>query len=158
EAPMAPFAPFEWLLAGRYLKPSKREGFVSVIAGLSFLGIMLGVATLIIVMAGMNGFREELMGRILGLNGRLIVQPYGQSLTDFDPVAKTIRGVPGVLSVTPMVQGQAMASAGGVQTGAAVRGIRLEDLQKLTVVSGKEHVKAGSFADFKGDEGVAIGR
>lgn len=68
-----PFQPFEWLLAGRYLKPSKREGLVSVIAGLSFLGIMLGVATLIIVMAVMNGFRAELQSRILGLNGHFVI-------------------------------------------------------------------------------------
>ena len=154
---MLPFAPFEWLLAGRYLRPSKREGFVSVIAGLSFLGIMLGVATLIIVMAVMNGFRAELMTRILGINGHLIVQPYAPFLTDFDAEVKKIRSVPGVVSVTPLVQGQAMASAGGVQTGAAVRGIRAEDLAKLKVVTGKDHLKAGSLADFKGDQGVAIG-
>jgi lipoprotein-releasing system permease protein len=154
---MLPFAPFEWLLAGRYLKPSKREGFVSIIAGLSFLGIMLGVATLIIVMAVMNGFRAELMSRILGINGHLIVQPYAQDLIDFDKVAEKIRQVPGVLGVTPIVQGQAMASAGGVQTGAAVRGIRREDLLKLKVVSAKDHLKAGSFENFKGDQGVAIG-
>ena len=155
---MLPFAPFEWLLAGRYLKPSKREGFVSVIAGLSFLGIMLGVATLIIVMAVMNGFRAELMSRILGINGHLVVQPYEPALAGFDAIAEKIRAVPGVTSVTPLVQGQAMASAGGFQTGAAVRGIRRADLLNLKVVSGKDHLKAGSLDGFKGDEGVAIGR
>ena len=70
-----PFAPFEWLLSGRYLRARRREGFISVIAGFSFLGIMLGVATLIIVMAVMNGFRKELLDKILGLNGHLLVQP-----------------------------------------------------------------------------------
>jgi lipoprotein-releasing system permease protein len=155
---MLPFAPFEWLLAGRYLKPSKREGFVSIIALLSFLGIMLGVATLIIVMAVMNGFRAELLDRILGINGHLIVQPLdAPALTDFDAVAAKIRAIPGIVSVTPIVQGQAMASAGGVQTGAAVRGMRRADLENLKVVAGKDHLKAGSFANFTGDEGVAIG-
>src|SRR5437588_15672 len=70
-----PFAPFEWLLSGRYLRARRKEGFISVIAGFSFLGIMLGVATLIIVMAVMNGFRKELLDKILGLNGHLLVQP-----------------------------------------------------------------------------------
>lgn len=68
-----PFAPFEWLLSSRYLRARRKEGFISVIAGFSFLGIMLGVATLIIVMAVMNGFRKELLDKILGLNGHLLV-------------------------------------------------------------------------------------
>ena len=70
-----PFAPFEWMLSLRYLRARRKEGFISVIAGFSFLGIMLGVATLIIVMAVMNGFRQELLGKILGLNGHLLIQP-----------------------------------------------------------------------------------
>ncbi len=69
------FAPFEWMLSRRYLRARRKEGFISVIAGFSFLGIMLGVATLIIVMAVMNGFRKELLDKILGLNGHLLVQP-----------------------------------------------------------------------------------
>lgn len=64
-----PFAPFEWMLSARYLRSRRKEGVISVIAGVSFLGIMLGVATLIIVMAVMNGFRKELLGKILGFNG-----------------------------------------------------------------------------------------
>ena len=70
-----PFAPFEWMIARRYLRARRKEGFISVIAGFSFLGIMLGVATLIIVMAVMNGFREQLIDKILGLNGHMIIQP-----------------------------------------------------------------------------------
>ena len=68
-----PFAPFEWLLAFRYLRARRKEGFISVIAGFSFIGIMLGVATLIIVMSVMNGFRAELLKRVLGVNGHVIV-------------------------------------------------------------------------------------
>ena len=77
-----PFAPFEWMLSLRYLRARRREGFISVIAGFSFLGILLGVATLIIVMAVMNGFRQELLGKILGLNGHLLVQPLESPLTE----------------------------------------------------------------------------
>ena len=85
-----PFAPFEWLLSGRYLRARRKEGFISVIAGFSFLGIMLGVATLIIVMAVMNGFRKELLDKILGLNGHLLVQPLESPLTDWKDVAERI--------------------------------------------------------------------
>ena len=77
-----PFAPFEWMLSLRYLRARRKEGFISVIAGFSFLGIMLGVATLIIVMAVMNGFRKELLDKILGINGHLIVRPLEAPLTD----------------------------------------------------------------------------
>ena len=85
-----PFAPFEWMLSLRYLRARRKEGFISVIAGFSFLGIMLGVATLIIVMAVMNGFRKELLDKILGLNGHLLVQPLESPLTDWDAVAERI--------------------------------------------------------------------
>ena len=91
-----PFAPFEWMLSLRYLRARRKEGFISVIAGFSFLGIMLGVATLIIVMAVMNGFRKELLDKILGLNGHLLVQPLESPLTDWEAVAERIAGVPGV--------------------------------------------------------------
>src|SRR5712691_5036789 len=90
-----PFAPFEWMLSLRYLRARRREGFISVIAGFSFLGIMLGVATLIIVMAVMNGFRKELLDKILGLNGHLLVQPLDSPLTDYEAVAARISKIPG---------------------------------------------------------------
>ena len=91
-----PFAPFEWLLSGRYLRARRKEGFISVIAGFSFLGIMLGVATLIVVMAVMNGFRKELLDKILGLNGHLLVQPLESPLTDWKDVAERISQVQGI--------------------------------------------------------------
>ena len=78
------FSPFEWMLSLRYLRARRKEGFISVIAGFSFLGIMLGVATLIIVMAVMNGFRKELLDKILGLNGHLLIQPLEKPLTDWE--------------------------------------------------------------------------
>ncbi len=89
------FAPFEWMLSLRYLRARRKEGFISVIAGFSFLGIMLGVATLIIVMAVMNGFRKELLDKILGLNGHLLIQPLESPLTDWDAVAERIVEGPG---------------------------------------------------------------
>src|SRR6202795_2563891 len=98
-----PFAPFEWLLSGRYLRARRREGFISVIAGFSFLGIMLGVATLIIVMAVMNGFRKELLGKILGMNGHMLVQALDSPLTDWKEVADRINQVKGVSLVAPIV-------------------------------------------------------
>src|SRR5215510_10419999 len=91
-----PFAPFEWMLSTRYLRARRKEGFISVIAGFSFLGIMLGVATLIIVMAVMNGFRKELLDKILGLNGHMVVQPMEGPLTDWKDVADRISRVRGV--------------------------------------------------------------
>ena len=119
-----PFAPFEWMLSLRYLRARRREGFISVIAGFSFLGIMLGVATLIIVMAVMNGFRQELLDKILGLNGHLLIQPLEPPLTDWEAVAERISKVPGVALAAPIVEGQALASSPFNASGVLVRGIR----------------------------------
>src|SRR5690606_3735894 len=102
------FSAFERMMAFRYLRARRREGFVSVIAGFSLLGIALGVATLIIVMAVMNGFRQELLTRILGLNGHVTVFSNGPNFFDFETVAGQVRGVPGVVAVTPMIEGQVM--------------------------------------------------
>src|SRR6201985_335634 len=106
-----PFAPFEWMLSLRYLRSRRREGFISVIAGFSFLGITLGVATLIIVMAVMNGFRKELLDKILGLNGHLLVQPMESPLTDWKQVARRISQVSGIRLAVPVVDGQALGSS-----------------------------------------------
>src|SRR4029078_5715284 len=103
-----PFSTFEWILALRYLRPRRKEAFISVIAVFSFLGIMLGVATLVVVMAVMNGFRAELLDKILGINGHIIVQPIESDLTDYDEVAKRIAAVPGVKSAIPSIQCQAL--------------------------------------------------
>src|SRR3569623_515931 len=126
----APFAAFEWLLSARYLRARRKEGFISVIAGFSFLGILLGVATLIIVMAVMNGFRKELLDKILGLNGHLLVPPLEQPLTDWVVVAERISKVPGSRRAAPSVEGQALASSPFNSAGVLVRGIRAADLGK----------------------------
>jgi len=151
-----PFSPFEWMLSLRYLRARRKEGFISVIAGFSFLGIMLGVATLIIVMAVMNGFRKELLDKILGLNGHLLIQPLEKPLTDWEEVAARINGVKGVRLAAPIVEGQALASSPFNAGGVLVRGIRLMDLEKLPSVV--NNVKQGSLGGFDEAQGVAIGR
>src|SRR4051812_11529823 len=106
-----PFAPLEWMLSLPYLRARRKEGFISLISGFSFVGIMLGVATLIIVMAVMNGFRKELLDKILGLNGHILVQPLDTPLSDWEAVAERIAKIPGVRLAAPIVEGQALASS-----------------------------------------------
>ncbi|MUO92612.1 lipoprotein-releasing system transmembrane subunit LolC, partial [Agrobacterium vitis] len=108
-----PFSAFERMVAWRYLRARRKEAVISVIAGFSFVGIMLGVATLIIVMAVMNGFRTELISRILGINGHMIVQPVDSPFTDFADLAKKFSAVPGVTMALPLVEGQTLASGKG---------------------------------------------
>jgi lipoprotein-releasing system permease protein len=151
-----PFAPFEWLLSGRYLRARRKEGFISVIAGFSFLGIMLGVATLIIVMAVMNGFRKELLDKILGLNGHLLVQPLESPLTDWKDVADRISQVAGIRLAAPVVDGQALASSAFNASGVLVRGIRANDLDNITSIA--KNIKQGTLEGFDDGDGVAIGR
>src|SRR6201997_674091 len=152
----APFAPFEWMLSARYLRARRKEGFISVIAGFSFLGIMLGVATLIIVMAVMNGFRKELLDKILGLNGHILVQPLESPLTDWKDVAERISAVDGVRLAAPVVDGQALASSAFNASGVLVRGMRSDDLNNLTSIS--SNIKQGTLEGFDEGQGVAIGR
>jgi len=150
-----PFAPFEWMLALRYLRARRKEGFISVIAGFSFVGIMLGVATLIIVMSVMNGFRIELFDKILGLNGHMLVRPLGGEFTDYAKVADRIKQVPGVEHVLPIVEGQALISTKAASNGAFVRGVREDDLKSLTAVS--SNIRFGTLDGFGESRGVAIG-
>ena len=152
----APFAPFEWLLSGRYLRARRKEGFISVIAGFSFLGIMLGVATLIVVMAVLNGFRKELLDKVLGLNGHIVVQPLESPLTDWKDVADRLSQVEGIRIAAPVVDGQALASSAFKSSGVLVRGMRAEDLGKLTSIT--ENIKQGSLQGFDNGQGVAIGK
>ncbi len=151
-----PFSPFEWMLSLRYLRARRKEGFISVIAGFSFLGIVLGVATLIIVMAVMNGFRHELLEKILGLNGHLLIQPLEKPLTDWAEVSDRIAKVPGIKLAAPIVEGQALASSPFNSGGVLVRGIRLADLEKLPSVA--NNIKQGTLKGFDERQGVAIGR
>jgi lipoprotein-releasing system permease protein len=150
------FAPFEWMLSLRYLRARRKEGFISVIAGFSFLGIMLGVATLIIVMAVMNGFRKELLDKILGVNGHLLIQPLESPLTDWQQVAERVSRVEGIRLAAPIVEGQALASSPFSATGVLVRGIRGADLGKLYSIA--NNIKQGTLDGFDEAQGVVIGR
>ncbi|TRL43450.1 lipoprotein-releasing ABC transporter permease subunit [Rhizobium straminoryzae] len=150
------FSVFERMVAWRYLHSRRKEAFISVIAGFSFVGIMLGVATLIIVMAVMNGFRTELISRILGINGHMIIQPVDQPLNDYAQLAQKFSAVPGVTMALPLVEGQALASGKqSAGSGALVRGIRAEDLEKLKAVSG--NIRSGNLTGFATGDGVLVG-
>ena len=150
------FSPFETMVALRYLRARRQEGFISVISWFSLLGIGLGVATLIIVMAVMNGFRAELFDRVLGLNGHLNVYSQdGYPLTEYAPLVEKLKAVPGVLEVSPSIEGQTLITSNGNASGAMVRGIQPDIFQKREIIS--QHIVEGSLADFGGD-GIAIGR
>ncbi|ACI98627.1 lipoprotein-releasing ABC transporter permease subunit [Rhodospirillum centenum] len=148
------FSAFERMVAMRYLRARRQEGFISVIAGFSLLGIALGVATLIIVMSVMNGFRAELLGRILGVNGHAYVYATMGPLEDYGPLAERVKAAPGVVAVMPYVEGQALVSIQGVATGVQVRGIRPEDFRTRPVVG--DSVVLGDGNGF-GEGGIAIG-
>jgi lipoprotein-releasing system permease protein len=151
-----PFAAFEWMLSLRYLRARRKEGFISVIAGFSFVGILLGVATLIIVMAVMNGFRKELLDKILGLNGHLLIQPLDSPLTDWEAVAARISKLQGITLAAPIVEGQALASSPFNASGVLVRGIRVQDLVKLPSIA--NHILQGTLEGFDQGQGLLIGK
>jgi lipoprotein-releasing system permease protein len=149
------FSAFEWMLALRYLRARRAEGFISVIAGFSFLGIMLGVATLIIVMAVMNGFRAELFKKILGLNGHVVVNKVGAPFDDYEAIAKRISGLKGVVHALPLVEGQVMASTPAQALGGLVRGLTEEGVKSLALVA--NNVRSGTLDGFDNQDGIAIG-
>ena len=149
------FSPFERMVAMRYLRARRKEGFISVIAGFSLLGIALGVATLIIVMAVMNGYRAELLGHILGLNGHLNVfaaQP--GPMLNYDALVERLRTVEGIQEVLPSVEAQVLLTSRGQASGAIVRGIRPEDIRRRPTIANK--IVEGSLDEF-GEDRVAIG-
>ncbi|WP_188899375.1 lipoprotein-releasing ABC transporter permease subunit [Caldovatus sediminis] len=150
------FGPFERSVAARYLSARTGERFVSFNAWFSLIGIALGVATLIIVMSVMNGFRQELLGRILGLNGHLGVFAAEGAMRDFDAVAGRIRGVPGVVAANPVVEGQALVTSefGGAAGGLA-RGIRPDDLRAKRIIA--DNIRAGDLGAFRGEDAIVIG-
>ncbi len=145
----------ERLIAFRYLRARRQEGFISVVAWFSLLGIMLGVATLIIVMSVMNGFRAELLGRVLGLNGHIEVTGQYGSVKDFDKPIAVLKGLDGVVSVTPLVEGQVMATANGVAAGALVRGIRAKDFLARPLLA--DSLLQGSLEKFDNGGGIIVG-
>lgn len=151
----APFSAFEWMLATRYLRARRKEGFISVTAGFSFAGIMLGVAALIIVMAVMNGFRKDLFSKILGLNGHVIVTKIGERFTDYSDIATRVAAVKGVKGVLPLIEGQVMVSSSVNAAGALVRGITEEGIHALPLVN--DNIQFGNIRGFDQQSGIAIG-
>ena len=148
------FGAFERMVAMRYLRARRQEGFVSVIAGFSLVGIALGVATLIIVMSVMNGFRQELLGRILGVNGHLAVYGVEGPFPDYQDVVARVHAIPGVRAVSPQVQGQVLVTASGTASGGLVRGVEPADLRARTEISG--HIVAGSLDAFGGEDDSVV--
>ncbi|MGD9510093.1 MAG: lipoprotein-releasing ABC transporter permease subunit [Geminicoccaceae bacterium] len=149
------FGRFERLVAWRYLRPTKGEGFISVIAGFALVGIALGVGTLIVVLAVMNGFRAELLGRVLGVNGHATIVSGPAGIPDFDALVAKLQGAPGLTGVMPYVEGQVMASANGVASGALVRGVRPADLKARDVIA--DHVIDGTLDSLAIPGNAAIG-
>ena len=149
------FNSFERMVAGRYLRSRRGERFVSVIAGFSLVGIALGVATLIIVMSVMGGFKVDLLNRILGLNGHLGIYAEGAPLRDYDSLVARLRAMGDVVSAVPVVDGQALLTTDRGGTGGLVRGIAPADLRALSAVS--RNIRAGSLDGFTGEDAIAIG-
>ena len=147
--------PFEWMLAFRYLRARRKEGFISVIAAFSLTGIALGVATLIVVMAVMNGFKTELLGRILGVGGHITVYGQYQNIPDYDVLKTEMAKFPNVKHVMPFVEGQVMGTANGVSQGLMVNGIRMEDLKHKPLIT--DHISQGDIKEFAAGNGVMIG-
>jgi lipoprotein-releasing system permease protein len=149
--PAGPFSGWERAIAGRYLRSKKRDGGVALISIISFVGITLAVAVLIIVMSVMNGFRAELIGRILGFNGHVYVGGPLLNDTGRDGAIDKIRRIPGVASVTPMVEAQGLAlGPNGQATGAIVRGVAPTDVRRITLIA--NNIKQGSLYGFGAGE------
>ena len=149
------FGPFERFVARRYLRSRRKEGFISVIAGFSLAGISLGVATLIIVMAVMNGFRAELLTRILGVGGHVTVYGTPGPLINYADVTARLKKVQGIVDAAPLVTGQAMLTVGRRAGGVAVQGISRDDLSRRKIIAG--NIKTGSLAVFGASDTALIG-
>ena len=144
------------MLAGRYLRARRKEAFISVISWLTLIGVAIGVATLIVVMSVMNGFRAELLTKILGLNGHFTAYPIDAKFTDYDETAVKLETVDGVLLAIPYVEGQALASGQQESTGVSVRGIEASSIDKLTLL--KNGAVLGGWDQWDESMGVAIGQ
>ncbi len=150
-----PFSRFEWLIAMRYLRARRSHGSISVIAGFSFLGIVLGVAALIVVMSVMNGFRHDLLDKMIGLNGHIFLQGLETPLNDYAAVTDRVSKVKGVTLALPLVEGQALASSQFGASFSLVRGIEEKDLRRVPGVGA--NIIQGSLDGFDEGQGLAIG-
>jgi lipoprotein-releasing system permease protein len=149
------FSRFEWMIAGRYLRARRKEAFISVIASLTMVGVAIGVATLIVVMSVMNGFRAELLTKILGLNGHFTAYPIEREFTDYKETVAALEQVDGVSFAVYFVEGQVLASGQGNSTGVTVRGMDEENLKKLQLLYNS--AEQGGWDQWDESKGVAIG-
>ncbi|MBV1917126.1 MAG: lipoprotein-releasing ABC transporter permease subunit [Sphingomonadaceae bacterium] len=146
-------SPFEWTIAKRYMLPGKGEAFIALVAGISLVAVMLGVAALVIVMSVMNGFRAELFDKIVGLNGHAIIQAYGGRLDNWQAVLKEVRETPGVTRASPLIEQPLLGSFNGRVEAVLVRGNTAEDIKRI-----EPKVQAGELAPLRPGAGnVAIG-
>lgn len=146
-------SPFEWMIAKRYLLPGKGEAFIALVAGISVGVVMLSVAMLVVVMSVMNGFRAELLDKIVGLNGHAIVQAYGGRMQNWQEVLETVRKTPGVVEASPLIEQPLLASYNGRVEAILVRGNTATDISDLG-----DKVVLGDIGELKSGAGnVAIG-
>lgn len=149
------FSKLEFLIAWRYLKSKRKEGFISVIAIFSFIGIMIGVATLIVVMSVMNGFRFELVNRILGINSHLTIYSRAHQINNYEEILSEVQKLAGVKFANPLVESQAMFSVPGKNAGGLVKGLRLTDAKNKKLIS--ENIRAGNLEDLANKNSVIVG-
>jgi len=146
-------SPFEWTIAKRYMLPGRGEAFIALVAGISLVAVMLGVAALVIVMSVMNGFRAELLDKIVGLNGHAIIQAYGGRLDNWEDVLEEVRDTPGVVRASPLIEQPLLASFNGRVEAILVRGNTMQDIRRL-----EPQRVAGNIGALTPDAGkVAIG-
>ncbi|OJW70648.1 MAG: ABC transporter substrate-binding protein [Sphingomonadales bacterium 63-6] len=146
-------SPFEWMIAKRYMLPGRGEAFIALVAGISLVAVMLGVAALVIVMSVMNGFRAELLDKIVGLNGHAIIQAYGERFDNWQDVLKEVKKTPGVVRASPLIEKPLLVTFNGRVEGVLVRGNTQEDINRL-----KPQQVSGSLAQLRpGASKVAIG-
>jgi lipoprotein-releasing system permease protein len=145
----------ERTIAWRFLRSREREGFISFIAWFALIGVALGVATLIVVLSVMNGFRGDIFGRIIGMNGHIRVSAAKGLLTDYENLVRQFETVPYVRSVTPIIERQAVVSGGGFTRGVQLRGMRVEDALKRSII--RQGIVGGEPQQFETEAGVLIG-
>ena len=143
------FSKVEWLIAGRYIRTRKSEGFISVVAWFSLLGIMLGVGTLIIVLSVQNGLRAELVKSLLGFKGHISIVSNDESISDYDKFIDSIRLVNNVAYIDPIIEGQLLASYDSRSEGILARGINKDNLENRLIIT--ENLIKGSIDNFSGD-------
>ena len=151
------FSTYEIMVAARYLRARRTDGFISVIAWFSLIGIALGVATLIIVMSVMNGFRQELLQRVLGINGHITVQSTSAAggIMQYEDIVLRIRKNSEVTQAFPLVEGQVMAVGNGQTRGAILQGMRQQDIEAYHIIA--NNVVLGSLKDFEERRNVVLG-